>query len=380
MAKDFLPYYWISIGKEEIDAVVSTLKSEWLTMGKKVMRFEELVAKETKAKHAVALNSCTEALELSLSVLGVGHGDEVITTPYTFAATGNVIVHTGAKPVFVDIRRDSYNIDPSKIEKAITKKTKAIMPVDFAGQIYDVKEINEIAKKHDLAIIEDAAHAIGCKYGGKQTGTFSTTTCFSFYTTKNITSVEGGMITTEDDAIAEKCRSLRLHGLSAGAWARYAKKGRPHYQSELFGWNYAMTDVLASIGVAQFPKLKRFLKRRREIGVRYNEELSKIDGLITPQDAPHQKHPFHLYPLLLKSYDRDKFIDEMRRHGIGTGVHFKPLHISPSYMRLFGFKRGDFPIAEWVYDREVSLPLYPKMTDGEVERVISTVKKIMASR
>lgn len=378
--KDFLPYYWLSIGKEEMAEVVDTLESEWLTMGKKTIRFEKLLANYTGAKNMIALNSCTDALELSLNVLGVGRGDEVITTPYTFAATANVIVHTGAKPVFADIRKDSRNIDPKKVEKAITKKTKAIMPVDYAGMIYDVKEINEIAEKHDLFVIEDAAHAIGSRYDNKSTGKFATMTCFSFYTTKNITTAEGGAIATEDNEIAEMCRSLRLHGLSTGAWARYSKKGKPHYHSSACGWNYVMTDIQASLGLAQFKKLNKFMKRRREIGMQYNEAFDEIDGLITPQDTPHQKHPFHLYPLLLESYNRDKFISEMRKNKIGTGVHFMPLHISPFYTKTFGFKRGDFPISEWVYDREVSLPLYPRMTDEDVKRVVSAVKEILAAK
>ncbi|HUY70237.1 MAG TPA: DegT/DnrJ/EryC1/StrS aminotransferase family protein [Candidatus Baltobacteraceae bacterium] len=378
MEDQFMPYFRPSIGEEEINEVADTLRSGWITMGKKTMEFERQLAEFTGAKHVIALNSCTDALDLSLAVLGIGRGDEVITTPYTFAATGNTIVHTGAKPVFVDIRKDTYNIDPEKIEAAITDKTKAIMPVDFAGQMYDVKAINEIAEKHDLYVIEDAAHSIGGRYEGKETGTFADMTCFSFYATKNITTGEGGAITTEDDAFADKCRLLRLHGISRSAWNRYAEKGSWYYEIEGCGWNYVMTDIQASLGIHQFKKLAGFIKRRREIGRMYSEEFAGMDSFITPYEIPGQEHPYHLYPLLLTEFDRSDFIAEMSKAKIGTGVHFMPLHLSPFYRDTFGFKRGDFPISEWVYDREVSLPLYPGMSDEDVKRVVSTVKRIVA--
>ena len=374
----FLDYCSPSIGQEEIDEVVDTLKKGWIVMGNKTILFEEQLAKYTGAKHVVALNSCTDALQLSLSVLGIGPGDEVITTPYTFAATGNVIVHAGARPVFVDINKDSYNIDPQLIEKAITKKTKAIIPVDFAGQVYDVNKINEIAKKHNILVIEDAAHAIGSSYNGIPVGKFADTTCFSFYSTKNITTAEGGAIATESDAIADKCRLLRLHGISKSAWNRYAKGGRPYYDIEDCGWNYVTTDIHASLGIVQLKKLDAFISRRRDIGKRYNEAFEDVEGLVIPRQMPNQMHPYHLYPLLLEHYDRGKFVAEMMQAGIGTGVHFMPLHLNSFYANSFGFKRGDFPVSEWVYDREISLPLYPAMSDEDVERVISTVKEIIS--
>ncbi|MCK4730458.1 MAG: UDP-4-amino-4,6-dideoxy-N-acetyl-beta-L-altrosamine transaminase [Candidatus Aenigmarchaeota archaeon] len=377
MDKKFLPYCQPLIEKEEIKEVVDTLKSGWLTIGPKTTEFESLIAEYVGAKHAISVNSCTAALHLSLIALGIKSGDEVITTPFTFASTGNVIVHIGAKPVFVDIKKDTYNLDPEKIKEAITPKTKAIIPIHYAGQPYDVKAIMEIAKDHNLFVIEDAAHAIGAEYNGKKIGTFGTTTCFSFYATKNMTTGEGGAVTTNDDKLADKLRILRLHGMSKDAWKRYSDKGSWYYEIEECGWKYNMTDMQAALGVHQIKKLDKFIEIRRKYASIYNKELKKIEGIIIPYEKPNVKHVYHLYPILLKNYNRNKFIEEMKEMNIGCSVHFIPLHLHPFYKRTFRFKKGDFPNAEWVYEREVSLPLYPKMKEEELKYIIKCIRKLL---
>jgi len=376
MNSKFLPYSEPLIGEDEIREVVDTLKSGWLTMGPKTIKFEGLIAKYTGAKHAIVLNSCTAALHLSLIALGIGKGDEVITTPFTFAATGNVIVHVGAKPVFVDIKRDTYNIDPEKIKEAITPETKAIMPVHYAGQPCDMEAIMEIASEHNLYVIEDAAHAIGAEYKGKKIGTFGDTTCFSFYPTKNITTGEGGAITTDNDKLADKLRVLRLHGISKDAWKRYSSAGSWYYEIEDCGWKYNMTDIQAALGIHQIQKLDEFNRIRRRYAQIYTRELGKVEGIVTPYEMTGVKHVYHLYPILLTmtSYDRGTFIDKMKEMNIACSVHFIPLHLHPFHRRAFGFKKGDFPNAEWVYQREISLPLYPKMREEDICYVIDCIK------
>jgi UDP-4-amino-4,6-dideoxy-N-acetyl-beta-L-altrosamine transaminase len=374
---EFLPYSQPLIGGEEINEVVDTLKLGWLSTGPKTIEFEELIAKYTGARCAVAVNSCTAALHLSLIALGIGEGDEVITTPFTFAATGNVIIHVGAKPVFVDIKRDTYNIDPEKIEEALTPQTKAIMPVHYAGQPCDMEAIMEIAQKHHLYVIEDAAHAIGAEYRGRKLGVIGDATCFSFYATKNMTTGEGGAITTNDDKLANRFRILRLHGISNDAWKRYLAPRSWYYEIEDCGWKYNMADIEAALGIAQLKKLDRFIETRREYSKIYDEEFGKIEGIITPYEKPDVKHVYHLYPILLEKFERNEFIQRMAEKGIGCSVHFIPLHLHPFYKDKFSFEYGDFPNAEWVYQREVSLPLYPKMSKDDLGRVIITVGKLL---
>ncbi len=376
MRTNFLPYHQPSIDEEEIKEVINTLKSGWLTMGLKTIEFEKLIADYTGAKHALAVNSCTAALHLSLIALGIGEGDEVITTPFTFASTGNVIVHAGANPVFVDIKKDTYNIDPEQIKEVITPKTKAIIPVHYAGQPCDMKAIMDIAEDNHLFVIEDAAHAIGAEYENKKIGTFGTATCFSFYATKNMTTGEGGAITTDDDILAEKLKVLRLHGITKDAWSRYSEKGNWYYEIEECGWKYNMTDIQASLGIHQIKKLDKFTEKRREYVNIYNKYLNEIDGVVVPYEMPNVKHAYHLYPVLLENYNRDDFINKMQEKGIGCSVHFIPLHLHPFYKQLFKFKKGDFPNTEWVYEKEASLPLYPKMEMRDIQYVIENVKKV----
>ena len=377
LKNNFLPYNKPSIDDDEINEVVDTLKSGWLTMGPKTIAFEEQIAAYTGAKYTIAVNSCTAALHLSLLAYGIGPGDEVITSPYTFASTGNVIMHSGAKPVFADIQRDTFNIDPEKVNEAITSKTKVIIPVHFAGQPCDMKEIQEIADDHNLVVIEDAAHAIGAKYHGKKIGSLSDATCFSFYATKNMTTGEGGAITTNDPKLADKLRVLRLHGITRDAWKRYSDQGSWYYEIEECGWKYNMTDIQAAIGIHQLNKLDRFIEIRRKIAAIYDKELKIIKQIKTPNELKDRKHVYHLYPLQLNKLDRNLFIEKMTEKGIGCSVHFIPLHLHPYYNRTYGFKSGDFPIAESMYKQEVSLPLYTIMCEKDIQQVVDSIKDII---
>jgi len=371
--RDFLPYCLPSIGQEEIDEVVDTLRSGWLSMGPKTLTFEQMVAEYADVKHAVCVNSCTAALHLCLLGYDIGPGDEVITTPYTFAATGNTIVHVGAKPVFVDVLEQDFNIDPELVKEKITKRTKAIVPVHFAGQPCDMNALNEIAEDHHLIIIEDAAHAIGSRYRGKKIGAMGNPTCYSFYATKNMTTGEGGAVVTEDDRLAARLKTLRLHGISKDAWQRYSAKGSWYYEIEEAGWKYNMTDLQAAIGMHQISKLDGLIRTRRELAERYNRALGSTEKIRVPTERKDLFHAYHLYPLLVPSESRGQFIDRMKQRNIGTSVHFIPLHLHPFYAQKYGFKRGDYPVAEYLYDREVSLPLYPGMTDQDVDDIVEAV-------
>lgn len=377
MDKLKIPYCLPEIGEEEIAEVVDTLRSGWLTMGPKTIAFEEQIAAYTGAKYAVAVNSCTAALHLSLLSYGIGPGDEVITSPYTFASTGNVIVHSGARPVFADIQRDTFNIDPEKINEAITAKTKAIVPVHFAGQPCDMKEIQEIADDHNLVVIEDAAHAIGAEYRGKKIGSLSDATCFSFYATKNMTTGEGGAVTTDDPKIAEKMRILRLHGISKDAWKRYSAQGSWYYEIEECGWKYNMTDIQAALGIHQLRKLDGFVETRRKYAEMYSAGLRDLRSLVTPVEKEGRRHVYHLYPVLLDGIDRSNFIREMAEMGIGCSVHFIPLHLHPFYRAMYEYSIGDYSNTEWAYEHEVSLPLYPGMSGDDIGGVLKIIESII---
>jgi len=378
--REFLPFSSPLISEDEITEVADTLRSGWLTTGPKVKRFEEGFAQYIGSEHAVAVNSCTGALHLALVEAGIGAGDEVITTPFTFISTANVILHVGAKPVFVDIRRDTFNIDVEKIEAAVTPKTKAIIPVHYAGQPCEMDEIMEIARKHNLLVIEDAAHAVAAEYKEKKVGAIGDVTCFSFYATKNLVTGEGGMVTTDDGEVAERIRILSLHGMSKDAWKRYTAAGSWYYEVILPGYKYNMADIQASLGLHQLRKLPQFQKRREEIAKAYDEAFDDLDAIETPFVKPDIKHAWHLYVIKIVpdklTVDRSQFIEALRQEGIGTSVHFIPVHLHPYYRETFGFKEGDFPVAEETYERVISLPLYPKMSDEDVVRVIAALKKL----
>jgi len=379
-AKKEISYFLPSLGKEEIAEVVDTLKSNWITTGPKTQKFTEQVRKYIGAKHAIAVNSATAGMHISLVAAEIGPGDEVITTPFTFVATANVILHVGATLVFADIKKDTYNIDPVEIEKKITKRTKAIIPVHYAGHPCDMDEIMRIAKKHHLVVIEDAAHAIGAKYKGKKIGTIGDFTSFSFYATKNMTTAEGGMVTTADKNMAEKLEALALHGLSKHAWKRYFAEADWRYDALFAGFKYNMTDIQSSLGIHQLRKLEGFLNKRERIAKAYSKAFDGLVGLTIPTEQKKIRHPWHLYPLLIDEkklkINRDTFLDALRAERIGRSVHFLPVHLFTYYKKRFGFKRGDFPRAEYVGDRILSLPLYPGMTMEDAEDVIHAVKRI----
>lgn len=369
------------IGEAEIAEVVDTLRSGWIGTGPKVMRFEEMFRTYIGAKHAIAVNSATAALHLSLTVAGIGRGDEVITTPMTFAATANAVLHTGATPVFVDVNADSMNIDPARIEAAVTSRTRAIVPVHFAGRACDMDAITAVAEKHGLLIIEDAAHCIEGRYHDRKIGTIGALTCFSFYVTKNLVTGEGGMVTTENDDHAEKIKTYALHGMSADAWQRFSSKGYRHYQVVFPGFKYNMTDMQASLGIHQLPRLEQWLARRSEIWRRYNEAFADLPIATPAPDEPGTVHARHLYTILIEESRcgtaRDQVLRELHERGIGTGVHYTALHLHPYYRERFGYREGDFPQAERIGDSTLSLPLSARLTDGAVGQIIDAVRAVI---
>ena len=383
LREKFLPFCTPFIGEEEKSEVIAALESGWLSTGPRVKRFEEEAAKYIGAKNAIGISSCTAGLHVALVAAGIGAGDEVITSPLTFVATANVVLHTGAKPVFADVEADTYNISVEQIARRITSRTKAIMPVHYAGQPCDMNEIMELARKHNLLVIEDAAHAIGTKYQDRQIGSWDDRVAvFSFYATKTVTTGEGGLIATGLDDLAAKMRILGTHGISHDAWKRYSSAGKWYYEVLAPGYKYNMTDVQAALGLCQFKRIEDFIARREEICQRYDRAFATFDCLTTPFVRRDCRHSRHLYPLLVDEkqlrIDRAQFIDALRAENIGTSVHFIPVHLQPYYRDTFAYKRGDYPVAESIYDRLISLPLYPHMTDGDVGDVIAAVQRIVA--
>lgn len=376
-----IPFHKPYITDEEIDEVVDSLRSGWLTMGPKTHRFEKEFAGYIGSRHAIAVNSCTAALHLALKAINLKPGDEVIIPTMTFTATGEVICYFNAKPIIVDVEKETHNLEITKIEEAITTNTRAIIPVHYAGQPCDMNEIMEIAKKYNLHVIEDAAHAFPSKYKGHIIGTIGNITCFSFYATKTLTTGEGGMVTTENDEWAEKMKMLRLHGISQDAWKRHSDEGSWYYEVIEAGYKYNMTDIQAGLGLAQLKKLEWMWKRRKEIAEKYTEAFKSLEEIITPFVKPDRVSAWHLYVIKLNlealKIDRAGFIEELKDRGIGTSVHFIPLHRHPFYRDTFDYRAEDFPNAEWVYERIISLPIYPGMTNKQVNRVIESVIEVI---
>jgi dTDP-4-amino-4,6-dideoxygalactose transaminase len=370
------------IEEPEIQEVVDTLRSGWLGTGPKVARFEDVFKEYTGAKYAMALNSCTAGLHLSMIVTGITSGDEVITTPLTFCSTANAIIHTGATPVFVDVEKETMNIDPEKIEEAITPRTRAIIPVHFAGRPCNMDEIMDIARQHDLIVIEDAAHCIEGWYKGKKIGTIGDMTCFSFYVTKNIVTGEGGMVTTNKEVWADKIKMYGLHGLSKDAWSRYSDEGFVHYQVIFPGFKYNMMDIQASLGIHQMKRIDKYLKRREEVWKMYDDAFSSLPVTCPAQPEHNAVHARHLYTLLIDidkiKKTRDDVQQELHELNIGTGIHFISLHLHDYYRKTYRFKPDDFPNAKFISDRTISLPLSAKLTDGDVEDVVEAVREIIA--
>lgn len=380
--ESFLVFGSPLIEQDELDEVIDSLKSGWIGTGPKVHRFEEMFKEYKGAKHALALNSCTAGLHLALLAIGLKPGDEVITTPMTFCATANTIIHAGGTPVFVDVEKDTMNIDPQLIEAKITPRTKAILPVHFAGRPCNMDAIMDIAKRYNLKVIEDCAHAIETEYHGKKAGTFGDLGCFSFYVTKNIITGEGGMVITNNDEYADKIKILGLHGMSKDAWKRFSDDGFKHYQVVYPGYKYNMMDLQAAIGINQLQRIEKYSKRRRYIWERYNQAFSDLPVVTPAVEEVNTRHALHLYTLLIDidktKLSRDQVLNKLHEEQIGTGVHYIALHLQPYYAETFGFRRGDFPNAEYISERTLSLPLSAKLSDEDVEDVIEAVRKVLA--
>ena len=381
MRAQFLPFSEPLLGEEEIDAVVDCLRSGWLTSGIKVKEFEHDFAAYVGCEHALAVNSCTAALHLALEAVGVGPGDEVITCPMTFTATAAVIEHLGARPALVDCESSTLNLDPSLIEARITPQTRAILPVHFAGQSCEMDAILGIARAHGLPVVEDAAHALPTHYRGRMIGTLGDVTCFSFYATKTVTTGEGGMAVTDRADLAERMRLMHLHGMSRDAWKRYTQNGSWSYEILAPGYKYNLTDIAASIGIHQLRRAEAFYVRRRRIARLYTEALSGLRGVEVPEVWDEDGHAWHLYVLRLVpealTIDRDTFIARLVAMNIGVSVHFIPLHLHPYYRDKYGFVPMDFPNAYEAFQRILSLPIYPKMTDDDVQDVIDAVRSLV---
>ena len=380
----FLPFALPLLGEEEITEVTDTLRSGWLTTGSKTAQFEKDFCEFISADHALAVNSATSGLHLALEAVGVGRGDKVITTPYTFTATAEVIRYLGADPILVDIDPKTFNIDPDKVRKVASKydNIKAIMPVHFAGQSCEMDSIREIANEHNWKIVEDAAHALPTTWQGEMVGTLSDITVYSFYVTKTIATGEGGMIVSNNKNYIERMKVMRLHGINRDVFDRYLSD-KPSWYYEIVepGYKYNMTDIAASLGIHQLKKANTFQERREWMAHRYNDAFSDMPLRIPYVAHPSDTHSWHLYVVQLEleslDIDRNRFIELMEKEGIGTSVHFIPLHIHPYWRDRYNYQPDDFPIALDIFNRAVSLPIYPKMTDDDVDRVINAVKKIL---
>lgn len=379
--ENYLVFGQPDIKEEEINEMVHTLRSNWIGTGPKVINFEDRFRKYIGSKYAVAVSSCTAALHLSMLVSGIKPEDEVITSPLTFASTANSIIHIGAKPIFVDVDKETMNIDPELIEGAITDKTKAILPVHLAGRPCNMDKIMNIAKKNNLLIINDAAHAIESIYDGKKIGNIGDLTSFSFYVTKNLVTGEGGMITTNDKDKAELIKKYALHGLSSDAWKRYSDEGFKHYLVVVPGYKYNMTDMQASLGLHQLDRIEENLKKREKIWAFYDESFSDLPVILPKKEEHGTIHARHLYTLLLDldkiKIDRNKFIEALHHENIGAGIHFISLHLHPYYKDLYCYNKDDFPNASFISDRTISIPLSSKLKDNDTLDVVNAVRKIL---
>lgn len=382
MRTEFLPFHVPDIDDAEISSVEQTLRSGWLTTGPKVREFELQFAEFVGARHAIAVNSCTAALHLALDAIGIKEGDEVIVPTLTFAATAEVVFYFRARPVLVDCCPKTLNIDPEQIERAITPRTRAIIPVHFAGQPCHMDPIREIARQHNLAVIEDAAHALPARYRNQMVGTIGDITCFSFYATKTITTGEGGMITTNNDEYAERMRIMSLHGISKDAWKRYTAEGSWRYDILFPGYKYNLTDIAAALGVEQLKKCVRFYETRRQMAYEFNQAFADIAALNIPFVDEAVQHAWHLYVIQLNleqlAISRDLLIEELKRANIGTSVHFIPLHLHPFYRDTLHYDARAFPCATRAFERIISLPLYTKMTWRDQQDVVDAVQDTIA--
>jgi UDP-4-amino-4,6-dideoxy-N-acetyl-beta-L-altrosamine transaminase len=379
---EFLPYGRQSIDEEDIAAVVETLRSDWLTTGPKVNDFEEAFAARVGARHAVSFSSGTAALHGATFAAGIGAGDEAITSPLTFAATANCVLYQEGRPVFADVRQDTLNIDTDRIAKLVTPRTKALLPVDYAGHPADLGELSAIANHHGLTVIEDACHALGAEYRGRRVGSISQMTVFSFHPVKHLTTGEGGMVTTDNPDFADTLRKFRNHGISSGARERQAQ-GQWYYEMVLLGFNYRLTDIACALGLRQLSKLESNLARRREIAAKYKVAMNGISEISLAFVDEKILPAWHLYPIRLElrslSASRAEIFQALRAENIGINVHYIPVHLHPYYHERFGYKRGDYPLAESAYDSLISLPMFHGMSDRDVDDVICAVEKVIGA-
>ncbi|MFR5770138.1 MAG: UDP-4-amino-4,6-dideoxy-N-acetyl-beta-L-altrosamine transaminase [Roseburia faecis] len=370
-----IPYGRQTIEEDDIQAVVEVLKSDYLTTGPKIAEFEGMVADYVGVKYAVAISNGTSALHAACFAAGIGKGDEVITTPLTFAASANCVLYCGGTPVFADVDPKTYNIDPADIERKITSNTKAIIAVHLAGQPCDMDAIHKIARKHNLLVIEDGAHALGSEYKGKKVGSLSDMTTFSFHPVKPITTGEGGMIVTDNEGFYQKLMLFRSHGITRDENLMTRNDGPWFYQQLDLGFNYRITDIQCALGCSQMKKLDRFLKRRKEIVSRYNKAFADCENIVTPYQLPDTESGWHLYIIQVKNYDRRKVFEQLRKKGIAVNVHYIPVYMHPYYQE-HGYKEVHCKNAEEIYSHILSLPLYPTLKEEEQEYVITTVKQI----
>lgn len=388
MENEFIPFYLPLIGEDDIAEVVDTLRSGWITTGPKVKKFEEEFAEYVGCRHAVAVNSCTAALHLALDAVGVTGDDIVVTTPVTFAATAEVIRYFGAKPVFVDVDEGTLNISPALLEATLArmdadelKRVKAVIPVHMAGQPCDMDAIQDIASRHGIKVIEDAAHTLPASYKGRKVGSISDITCFSFYATKCITTGEGGMIATDDDSYAEKMRIMSLHGISKDAWKRHTKEGSWYYEVIYPGYKYNMPDTAGALGLSQLRKADAYHEIRTRYAGIYNYAFSSVPEIELPVVSDDVVHSWHLYIIKLRldmlKVDRAQFIELLREKGVMASVHFMPLHMHQYYRETYVYVPGDFPVAAGLYDRILSLPFYTGMTEDQLRRVVEAVKEVI---
>ena len=374
---DYLVFGKPDIQEPEINEVLAALRSGWIGTGPRAAKFERQFAEYVSTPSAVAVNSCTAALHLALVVMGVRPGDEVIVPAMTFASTANVVIHAGGRPVFADVKRDTMCIDPDEIARLATSRTRAVIPVHFAGRAAEMTQILDQASQHKLCVIEDCAHAIETTYSGRHAGTFGDLGAFSFYATKNVVTGEGGMITTSNPALSERLRTLRLHGLSGDAWRRYSDDGFKHYEIVEPGFKYNMMDLQAALGIHQLARVESNLKRRQQIWARYDEAFADLPAILPAAEEPGTRHARHLYTLMLDldrlTTHRDAIQLALHRQRIGTGIHYRALNLHPYYRDTFGYHTGQFANAEWISERTLSLPLSTAMTDGDVDDVVFAV-------
>ncbi len=377
MKKDFLLFHKPFISEEEVDEIVDTVRSGWISMGPKTIRFENNFSEYIGVNKSVAVSSWTAAGHLTLEAFGINEGDEVIVPTMTFPATAEIVCYFKAKPVIVDVDEDTLNISLDAIEKAITPKTKAIIPVHYAGQPCDIDEIHAIAKKYNLKVLEDAAHSLPAKYKGKKIGTISDVTCFSFYATKTLSTGEGGMICTNNEEIAERVKIMRLHGINRDAWKRYTESGSWYYEVVAPGYKYNFTDLQASLGLPQLKKVDAMWNSRKRIAAKYTEALKDIDTIQLHTIKPNRESSWHLFPIRLYldrlTKNRAQIINELRQKNVGVGVHFMPVHQHLYYSETFNLSDADYPVASAAFPRLMSLPIYPGMTDENVDKVIDAL-------